>query len=995
MGNHAQRRPLPVRLTPAERDFYVELRRLVDAAGLSFRALEESTSAATSDSGKSSFYSKSQWGRWLNGQSRPSRKAVKRLAERLGEEDIEAEHLVELWGSAFVPTGYPQAPEARAASVGDIEWDDAAIPGGPDRQSGGDFLVGRKSELALLTGLIREVTRGRGGSVLIEGEPGIGKSALVRAAVAQAPGPDCQMFWGTGDELGQALPLLPFLDALRVREPAMNPRRNAIVRLMHGEVTAGRGVDVSAVLTEQLLALVAEQCAIRPTILVIDDLQWADQASITLWARLARSARQVPLLLVGMMRTGPQRDDLLALRRVAGGAVRLQLTALTGTAVSDLVAALAGGKPDRNLMRLADGAAGNPLYVTELVAALARSSSLTITEAGGAALASGSVPNSLSAAIADRLGFVARPVREVLRAAALLGVDFAVADLAAVLGRGVADLIPAVDEACAVGVLAESGYGLGFRHPLIRAALYDEMPAPVRAAWHRDAGRALAEAGASADRVARQLLRATGDGPAASVDEWMLDWLARTADQLVGQAPRVAAELLVRAVASSPADSTRHGWLASRLADALYRVGDRAQAEQVAGHALEYATEPDLLVDLHWTLAQCRMLAGLSAESLATLDQALALPGISARHRARLLVLVARTHNFLGAAGRAGEVAASALAAAEEAGDNWAMGWALHVLTLATAVQGRLADALPLFDRALAVTESDPALTDLRLLLQINQAVTLGCLDEYEQAFAAAEQARHLADRIGTTMRLAQAHGALGQLLFETGRWDEALAALEIMPEGPKEPNVACIEFGVAAVIGFHRGETDAARRHLAAAEPHAKRLGNRPVSQLALARSLDCEQADALPEALAALTAGFANSTETLGEIEDLLPDAVRLAIQTGDLSTAQTLAGHATTLAAESEVPHRQANALYCHGLLNRDAAGLLAAAQRYDHAGRPLLRAKALEAAAGHFVDTGDRGQARAAFTYAVEVYASLGATADIARLHAAFRAHGIRP
>ena len=62
-------------------------------------------------------------------------------------------------------------------------------------------LVGRDSEMALLTGLIREVARGRGGSVLIEGEPGIGKSALVRAAVAEAPEAVCEVFWGSGDEL--------------------------------------------------------------------------------------------------------------------------------------------------------------------------------------------------------------------------------------------------------------------------------------------------------------------------------------------------------------------------------------------------------------------------------------------------------------------------------------------------------------------------------------------------------------------------------------------------------------------------------------------------------------------------------------------------------------------------------------------------------------------------------------------------------------------------
>ena len=212
-----------------------------------------------------------------------------------------------------------------------------------------------------------------------------------------------------------------------------------------------------------------------------------------------------------------------------------------------------------------------------------RSSGVAVTGAGTARLTTGSAPGSLSAAIADRLGFVTGPVREMLRAAALLGMDFAVPDLAVVLGRGVADLVPLVDEACAVGVLAESGQGLGFRHPLIRAALYDEMPAPVRAAWHRDAGRALAEAGASADRVARQLLRAVGEpgGPPTSadtapVDDWMLGWLARTADSLVGQAPGVAAELLTRAVASSPAGFQRDR-LAARLADALYRIGDVAR----------------------------------------------------------------------------------------------------------------------------------------------------------------------------------------------------------------------------------------------------------------------------------------------------------------------------------------------------------------------------------------------------------------------------------
>ena len=859
----------------------------------------------------------------------------------------------------------------------------------------GGALTGRDAEMAMLVGLVAEVAGGRGRSVLIEGEPGIGKSALVRAALAEAAA-GCQVFWGVGDELGQELPLLPFLDGLRVREPSVSPRRNTILRLLRGELAADRGMDVSAALAEQLLALVGEQCAAQPTILVIDDLQWADQASVALWGRLARSVRQVPLLLAGMLRPVPQRDDLLALRRAVDDAVRLQLTGLTGAAVTELVAAQVGGQPDDKLLRLADGAAGNPLYVTELVAALARSSSLTVTDAGSAELTDGPAPSSLSAAIADRLGFVSGPVREVVQAAALLGVDFAVPDLATVLGRGVAELIPAVDEALAAGVLAESGNGLAFRHPMIRAALYDVIPEPVRAAWHRDAGRALAEVGAPADRVARQLLRAVDlpGGAAEPMDPWMLSWLDRTAELLVGQAPGVAAELLRQAVAGSLAGSAQHDRLVARLADALYRIGDVAGAEQVANHALARAVEPDLVVDLHWTLAQCSMRAGRHAESLATLDRALAAPGISARHRARLLVLAARTHSLLGEVEKAGQVAATALAAASEAGDNWAMGWALHVLTIVTSVQGRMTDALGLFDRALTVTEGDPALTDLRLLLQINKAVTLGDLDRYEEALAVARRARHLADQACRVIRLAQAHSALGQLLFDMGRWDDALAEVQILPEDLKEPVASCCDLGIAAVICFHRGETAAARGHLAAAVPHARRLGKRVIGPLVLARSLDCEQRDALPQALAELTAGFDDNAGDLEELEELLADAVRLAIRTGDLDTAKALAGHAEALAADSEIPHRQANALYCFGLLDRDATRLLAAAERYGHAGRALLRGKALEAAAGEFVCADDRDQARGAFTRAVEIYASLGAATDVARLQARFRAHGIR-
>ena len=125
--------------------------------------------------------------------------------------------------------------------------------------------------------------------------------------------------------------------------------------------------------------------------------------------------------------------------------------------------------------------------------------------------------------------------------------------------------------------------------------------------------------------------------------------------------------------------------------------------------------------------------------------------------------------------------------AATEAGDNWAIAWALHVLTIVTTMQGRMADALPLFDRALTVTEADPALTDLRLLLQINKAVSLAALDRYEEAFAAVRQARAPcapgrcrrpagagADRTGPAVLRHRAGGTM------------RMAEVEILPRGPE-----------------------------------------------------------------------------------------------------------------------------------------------------------------------------------------------------------------
>jgi len=847
-----------------------------------------------------------------------------------------------------------------------------------------------------MAGWVTEVVAGRGRAVLVEGEPGIGKSAMIRAACAAARDAGCQVFWGAGDELGQALPLLPLTYGLQVREVPGDPRRAAVAGLLRGEVAPGKGVDPSAAAAEQLLALIDELCATTPTVVVVDDLQWADDATVAVWARLARSVRQLPLLLVGGMRPVPRRDSLLALRAMVDATDRIRLGRLSEPAVTDLVTTLAGGKPAESLLRLADGAAGNPLYLTELVDALARGDCLAVNEAGIAELTGGRTPRSLSEAIADRLGFLPRSVREVLRVAALLGVDFSVSDLATVSGKTMTELLPVLEEARAAGVLTESGHNLAFRHPLIRSSLYEQMPAAVRAAWHLDAARALVGAAAPVDRVARQLLPAVC-GPGTDreatepVDEWVLSWLVETAPLLIGQAPRAAVELLRRASVDPPGGAHQHDLLACRLAEALYRVGAMAEAEQVATHALDQVTDPDLLVDLHWTLAQCRVIAGRSQESLEALTQALAGPGLGPRHRARLLVLTGRTHRDLGEVDTASRVAQEALAAGTQLHDDWTVGWALHLLTLVAMMRGEVDEMLLLFDRGLAVALKDPALLDLRLLLLMNHALVLFEFDRYEEAVAAAREVCQLADRTGSVVRLTQAHSALGQLLLDTGEWDDALVEVDVLPEDLKDPSVVCCDRGVAAIICFHRNQAATARRHLAAAAPHARRIEHRVhVAQYTLARSLDLEQTGAPADALGVL----ADALDKDSDIDDLLTDVVRLATNTGDAALANAATTRVETLAEATTTPHLHADALFCRGLIDHDPTRLLLAAERYQEVGRPLPRAQALEAAAVALATAGDRSSAQAAYTRALDGYLSLNAAWDAARLQARFRALGIR-
>ena len=349
-------------------------------------------------------------------------------------------------------------------------------------------MVGRVAELTELRSATAALMTGRGGVVLVQGEPGVGKTALVREAAARAEEHGHLVLWGSGDELTSSMLFSPFLEALTITPFSADDRRQSIARMLGGTMPAGSSDELTTAIGEQITALVAEIADGAPTVLVVEDLHWCDPASLAVWTRLARLAVHLPLLLVGTLRRPPHDRRTLALQRSATRCIDLE--PLDGGAVTELVGRLTGGTPTRRLLGLAGDAGGNPLYVTELVAALQRSGGLRVRD-GDVELVDPTVPSSLAAAIAAHVDVLSPDVRAVLRAAALLGVEFAADDLTVVTGRPPAEVAAALEDGRDAGMLGDDEPA--FRHPLLRSALFhDEVPAA--ASGPRAPGRGSARA---------------------------------------------------------------------------------------------------------------------------------------------------------------------------------------------------------------------------------------------------------------------------------------------------------------------------------------------------------------------------------------------------------------------------------------------------------------------------------------------------------------------
>jgi hypothetical protein len=459
-------------------------------------------------------------------------------------------------------------------------------------------LVGRDLQLAQLTGWLERLGTGERPTILVSGEAGIGKTSLVRAVVAGAADRGARVAWGTCLDAGGVPGFWPWTQALNALARDLGP--DAAARAagdsapLLASIITGLGAPSPAATStrDRLLLLDAvgrflDAATERgPVVVVLDDLQWADESSLALFDFLARTPRPGPVALVTTYRQDELSPSVRArLGDLATRAEHLHLVGLDETSVGALVERLTGSPVDAAQAALIHGrTGGHPFFVREL-ALLASHGSGHVE-----------IPAAVRDAVNRRFDRLAGVTLEMLEVLALLGGDLLPDVVAAVVGATVADVQGAAEEAVRAGILTRRKSGVTFAHDLLREAVDARVVEPRRTELHQAIGGALEERHARGGQVraadiARHLVAAIHlDGPdratrwamaAAEADVAALAFV-EAADQL----RRLRAALLNAAVA---VDDGRLVDVLVAEAGAQARAGKPVEARGLLRHAADLA----------------------------------------------------------------------------------------------------------------------------------------------------------------------------------------------------------------------------------------------------------------------------------------------------------------------------------------------------------------------------------------------------------------------
>jgi DNA-binding SARP family transcriptional activator/DNA-binding CsgD family transcriptional regulator/tetratricopeptide (TPR) repeat protein len=855
-----------------------------------------------------------------------------------------------------------------------------------------EVFVGRESELSALRTALNDVLTGRGTAVWVEGEPGIGKSALLATGLADAVDRCCEVLWHAGDEAGRRFPLSLVLACLGIDSLSPDPRRAEFATGLPGRTAESAypwspedpvlvAVDRLIGLVDRVVGFVDELCADGPVVLVLEDLQWADDASLLVWHRLAKATRHLPLLLVGSCRPHPRRAELDPLRTMVsmGGGELLRLEPMGEDASTELIRGLLGTEPGAELLATTDCAGGNPRYLGEIVDALVHDDVVVVFD-GVADIAHDHTRYparpTVNTVVTRRLDHLDDTTRDALRWAALLGVEFDLSDLATVMGKQASELLPAVEEATAAGVIGEAGQRFAFRHALVRRALYEAVPATVRVALHRQSAETLDTAGAHVERVAEQLL-----GGPVPVDAWVARWLLSHTNAIAGRSPALAAELLAAAVTGpSLRDGDREA-LTTRLVRLRFWLDEEPAAD--ARTVLATTGDPDRTAEMRLVLAHLDHRAGEGDRAAAALRQVSADPAVPDRWRARHRALLA-------------EIAPSTVVR----DDPFSRAHAAERRWEAASRQGRHRDALAHVDAALTAIAGDSAHVDLELCLAEDKVHTLQALDEVDEASRTLDAARDTATRRGLT---TGPHLPAAVHQYWLGRWDEALVELdavvrdrpEITFHGVRQHGSLRLLHGVRALIAAHRDDSTALETHLKSAAALRQPPTEIRDDFLPMASSLAAEQLGSPDQALRELLPLLDDDYPRLVPRHQWLPRLTRLALDLGEADVAEAALATCHIGADREQSPARAAFAAqWCRALVERDPVALAAVAKHFGAVGRKVEQAAVSEDRAVLLAAEGRTEDAHTAFYDALTVYTGLDAGWDVRRAESRLKPFGIR-
>ena len=434
-------------------------------------------------------------------------------------------------------------------------------------------LLEREEELATVEGLLDAAIEGAGGLLMIEGEAGAGKTSLLDAGGESAARREMLVLRARGGEYERDF---PYGVMRQLFEPLLGSG-DSRARLLQGSAAlaaplfeAGFGVDGDPFSVQHgLYWLAVDLAASSPLVLLVDDAQWADLASLQALTYLARRLEGLAACLLLTVRTGDPGEPVKLLdeiRRECGGRM-IEPPPLSAAAAAAMVGSQVGHEPTQRFAEsCCDATAGNPFLLAELARALAPGEA---EEGGeGAERLSELAAAGVSRSILTRLGQLGGNAAEVARAVAILEPNADLRLLASVADLSREEVAEAGERLIAARLLADAR-PLSFVHPLVRAAVLTEISAPARAAMHGRAARLLHDDGFELDAVAAHLLLAEPTG-----DEWVVDVLRRAAAAALGRgAPDAAVRYLRGALREPPAQGERLV-VGRELGVALLRAND-------------------------------------------------------------------------------------------------------------------------------------------------------------------------------------------------------------------------------------------------------------------------------------------------------------------------------------------------------------------------------------------------------------------------------------